>query len=130
MKIDKLYNKYINLICKKFYLFGLIYLLLHILLVHFNIATSHFLFIFQIEIINLIEIIIFLIVNLICIFLTQHIISKILIKNPFFVIFTLIFIIPLFISYLYILYDVIIYGINLIYDNRNFIMTYFFEYTR
>ena len=129
MKIDKLYNKYINVICKKFYLFGLIYLLLHILLVHFNITTSNFLFIFQIEVINLIEIILFLIVNLICVFLTQYIISKILIKNPFFVIFTLIFIIPLFISYLYIIYDIIVYSIILIYDNRNFIMSYISQYT-
>ena len=129
MKIDKLYNKYINMICKKFYLFGLIYLLLHILLVHFNITTSNFLFIFQIEVINLIEIILFLIVNLICVFLTQYIISKILIKNPFFVIFTLIFIIPLFISYLYIIYDIIVYSIILIYDNRNFIMSYISQYT-
>ena len=129
MKIDKIYNKYINVICKKFYLFGLIYLLLHILLVHFNITTSNFLFIFQIEVINLIEIILFLIVNLICVFLTQYIISKILIKNPFFVIFTLIFIIPLFISYLYIIYDIIVYSIILIYDNRNFIMSYISQYT-
>lgn len=129
MKIDKLYNKYINVICKKFYLFGLIYLLLHILLVHFSITTSNFLFIFQIEVINLIEIILFLIVNLICVFLTQYIISKILIKNPFFVIFTLIFIIPLFISYLYIIYDIIVYSIILIYDNRNFIMSYISQYT-
>ena len=129
MKIDKIYNKYINVICKKFYLFGLIYLLLHILLVHFNITTSNFLFVFQIEVINLIEIILFLIVNLICVFLTQYIISKILIKNPFFVIFTLIFIIPLFISYLYIIYDIIVYSIILIYDNRNFIMSYISQYT-
>ena len=129
MKIDKIYNKYINVICKKFYLFGLIYLLLHILLVHFNITTSNFLFVFQIEVINLIEIILFLIVNLICVFLTQYIISKILIKNPFFIIFTLIFIIPLFISYLYIIYDIIVYSIILIYDNRNFIMSYISQYT-
>lgn len=129
MKIDKIYNKYINVICKKFYLFGLIYLLLHILLIHFNITTSNFLFVFQIEIINLIEIILFLIVNFICVFLTQYIISKILIKNPFFVIFTLIFIIPLFISYLYIIYDIIVYSIILIYDNRNFIMSYISQYT-
>lgn len=129
MKTDKLYNKYINVICKKFYLFSLIYLLLHILLVHFNITTSNFLFIFQIEVINLIEIILFLIVNLFCVFLTQYIISKILIKNPFFIIFTLIFIIPLFISYLYIIYDIIVYNIILIYDNRSFIMSYISQYT-
>ena len=124
MKFKKLYNKYINLVCKKFYLLSLIYLVLHLICLYSNIHVSHFLFFFRIEKINLIEVSLFLIINLICIFLTQFIISKILIKNVFFVVFTLMFIIPLFISYLYIIYDVIVYIIFLIYDNRSFIMSY------
>ena len=129
MKFDKLYNKYVNLICKKFYLLALIYLVLHLICLYSNIHLSHFLFFFSIEKINLIEVSLFLIINLICIFLTQFIISKILIKNIFFVVFTLMFIIPLFISYLYIIYDVIVYIIILIYDNRTFIMAYILQYT-
>ena len=129
MKFEKLYNKYVNLICKKFYLLSLIYLVLHLICLYSNIHLSHFLFFFSIEKINLIEVSLFLIINLICIFLTQFIISKILIKNVFFVVFTLMFIIPLFISYLYIIYDVIVYIIILIYDNRSFIMSYISQYT-
>lgn len=129
MKFDKLYSKYINLICKKFYLLGLLYLFIHIFFVYLNINSTHFLFIFQLEKIDLIEIILFLIINLICIFSTQFIISKILIKNSLFIIISLIFIIPLIISYLYIFYDILIYIGYLIFDDREIIISYILQYT-
>ena len=132
MKFDKLYNKYVNLICKKFYLLALIYLVLHLICLYSNIHLSHFLFFFSIEKINLIEVSLFLIINLICIFLTQFIISKILIKNVFFVLFTLIFTIPLFISFIFMICDVILFTANYIWytiEIKDITMSYILKYT-
>ena len=132
MKFEKLYNKYVNLICKKFYLLSLIYLVLHLICLYSNIHLSHFLFFFSIEKINLIEVSLFLIINLICIFLTQFIISKILIKNVFFVLFTLIFTIPLFISFIFMICDVILFTANYIWytiEIKDITMSYILKYT-
>ena len=132
MKFKKLYNKYINLVCKKFYLLSLIYLVLHLICLYSNIHVSHFLFFFRIEKINLIESIFFLIINFICIFLTQFIISKILIKNVFFVLFTLIFTIPLFISFIFMICDVILFTANYIWytiEIKDITMSYILKYT-
>ena len=112
MNIDKLYKKYINLICKKFYLIAIIYLILHLIFVYFSIDVSHFIFIFKLEKYNLIEISLFFIINLLCVIITQKIINKILIKNIFLVPFTLMVIIPLYISFIYILID----GLYYLYD--------------
>lgn len=124
MKIDKLYSKYINLICKKFYLIAIIYLLLHLIFVYFSIEVSHFIFIFKLEKYNIIEISLFFIINLLCVIITQKIINKILIKNIFLVIFTLIFIIPLYISFIYILID----GLNYLFITyKDYIIDYIFN---
>lgn len=121
MKIDKLYNKYINLICKKFYLIAIIYLLLHLIFVYFSIEVSHFIFIFKLEKYNIIEISLFFIINLLCVIITQKIINKILIKNIFLVVFTLIIIIPLYISFIYILID----GLNYLFITyKDYIIDY------
>ena len=132
MKFDKLYNKYVNLICKKFYLLALIYLVLHLICLYSNIHLSHFLFFFSIEKINLIEVSLFLIINLICIFLSQFIISKILIKNVFFVVFSLIFTIPLFISFIFMIYEVIFFTANYMWYTiqiKDITMSYILKYT-
>ena len=121
MKIDKLYSKYINLICKKFYLIAIIYLLLHLIFVYFSIEVSHFIFIFKLEKYNIIEISLFFIINLLCVIITQKIINKILIKNIFLVVFTLIVIIPLYISFIYILID----GLNYLFITyKDYIIDY------
>ena len=128
MKFNKLYNIYINLICKKFYLIAIIYLFLHLFFLYIDIELSHFIFIFKLENFNYIELTFYIILNFLCIFITQLIISKILIKYNFFVPFTLIFIIPLCISILYFFLDIIIFDILFIYDNKNIIIDYIFNY--
>ena len=128
MKFDKLYNKYINLICKKFYLLSIIYLFLHLLFIYIDVNISHFIFIFKLENLNYIELIFYVILNFLCIFISQYIISKILIKNIFLIIFTLIFIIPLYLSIILLFLDVITFDILFIYDNKNIIINYIFNY--
>ena len=128
MKFDKLYSKYINLICKKFYLLSIIYLFLHLLFMYIDVNISHFIFIFKLEHFNYIELIFYVILNFLCIFISQYIISKILIKNIFLIIFTLIFIIPLYLSIILLFLDVITFDILFIYDNKNIIIDYIFNY--
>ena len=128
MKFDKLYDKYINLICKKFYLLSIIYLFLHLLFMYIDVNISHFIFIFKLENFNYIELIFYVILNFLCVFISQYIISKILIKNIFLIIFTLIFIIPLYLSIILLFIDVITFDILFIYDNKNIIIDYIFNY--
>lgn len=129
MKFDKLYNIYINLICKKFYLLGIIYLILHLLFIYIDVNISHFIFIFKLENFNIIEISFYIILNFLCVFISQYIISKILIKNIFLIVFTLIFIIPLYLSIILLFLDVITFDIYWVYDNKNIIISYIFKYT-
>ena len=128
MNLNKLYSIYINLICKKFYLIAIIYLFLHLFFLYINIELSHFIFIFNLEKFNVIELLIFIILNLLCVFITQLIISKILLKYNFFVPFTLIFIIPLYISLLYFFLDIIYFDLCYAYENRNIIVSYILKY--
>ena len=128
MKLNKLYSIYINLICKKFYLIAIIYLFLHLFFLYIDIELSHFIFIFNLEKFNVIELLIFIILNLLCVFITQLIISKILLKYNFFVPFTLIFIIPLYISLLYFFLDIIYFDLCYAYENRNIIISYILKY--
>ena len=128
MNFNKLYSIYINLICKKFYLIAIIYLFLHLFFLYIDIELSHFIFIFKLENFNYIELTFYIILNFLCIFITQLIISKILTKYNFFVPFTLIFIIPLCISILYFFLDIIIFDILFIYDNKNIIIDYILKY--
>ena len=128
MKFNKLYSIYINLICKKFYLIAIIYLFLHLFFLYIDIELSHFIFIFNLEKFNVIELLIFIILNLLCVFITQLIISKILLKYNFFVPFTLIFIIPLYISLLYFFLDIIYFDLCYAYENRNIIVSYILKY--
>ena len=128
MNLNKLYSIYINFICKKFYLIAIIYLFLHLFFLYIDIELSHFIFIFKLENFNYIELTFYIILNFLCIFITQLIISKILTKYNFFVPFTLIFIIPLCISILYFFLDIIIFDILFIYDNKNIIIDYIFNY--
>jgi hypothetical protein len=128
MNLNKLYNIYINFICKKFYLIAIIYLFLHLFFLYINIELSHFIFIFKLEKFNYIELTFYIILNFLCIFITQLIISKILLKYNFFVPFTLIFIIPLCISILYFYLDIIYFDLYYVYENRNIIVSYILKY--
>ena len=128
MNLNKLYSIYINFICKKFYLIAIIYLFLHLFFLYINIELSHFIFIFNLEKFNVIELLIFIILNSLCVFITQLIISKILLKYNFFVPFTLIFIIPLYISLLYFFLDIIYFDLCYAYENRNIIVSYILKY--
>ena len=128
MNLNKLYSIYINFICKKFYLIAIIYLFLHLFFLYINIELSHFIFIFNLEKFNVIELLIFIILNLLCVFITQLIILKILLKYNFFVPFTLIFIIPLYISLLYFFLDIIYFDLCYVYENRNIIVSYILKY--
>ena len=123
MKFDKLYKKYKSLICKNFYLIAIIYLFLHLITLYFNIELSHFIFIFKLEKFNYIELIIYICINLLCIYITQKIINKILIKNPIFIYLCLIFIIPLYISFIIMGYDIILLILYHIYDNKDSIIS-------
>ena len=129
MKFDKLYRIYINLICKKFYLLAIIYLFLHLLFIYINVNISNFIFIFKLENFNIIELCFYFILNFLCIFISQYIISKILIKSIFFIVFTLIFIIPLYLSIILLFLDVIIFDLYYLYDNKNIIVSYILSYT-
>ena len=128
MNFDKIYKIYINQICKKFYLIAIIYLFLHLFFLYIDIELSHFIFIFKLENFNAIELIFFVIINLLCVFTSQFIISKIFLNNEYFVILSIIFIIPLYLSILYLFFDIIYFVIIFILDNRFIIFDYIFNY--
>ena len=126
MNYNKLYQKYINIICRKYYIFGFLYLLLNIICVYYNIKINNYLYIFELEVFNIIEISLYLILNFIIIFFIQLFINKICLKYDYLSLISLIFTLQLFILYCKMFLDIIIFGIgqvNFVYY-YNLILTY------